>query len=143
MSEEKAKKRLLAVSQRWNLKITIEQVLGIYKNSEKYTLERQLSLLKQLFKNFVSEFDKHQAQFETDVKKNKKTAYEAFIYFLNTVSILPATQKPQIAAKPTNPSSSKSEFESPVLSSTRLDNNGKSDIIVSEVSDEGRRVFDS
>lgn len=142
MEEIKAKKRLSEVSQRWNQKISTDQVLGIYKNSEKYTVERQMSLLKQMFKNFVLEFDKHQAQFETDVKKNKKTSYEAFVNFLNNITLIPASQKPQIATKPststinnsTEKLSSKSDFESPALSSTRVDNNGKAEIIVSEAS---------
>lgn len=142
MAEISAKKRLQEVSQLWNPKITLEKVLGIYKNSEKYTLERQLSFLTQLFQKSVKEFDKHQAQFETDVKKNKKTPYEAFIIFLNNIAIIAAPQKPQIAAKPKTSSPAEfkvsiksEEFESPALSgalcSTRVENNNE--IIVSEV----------
>lgn len=146
MAEITAKKRLQEVSQRWNQKISIDQVLGIYKNSEKYTLERQMSLLKQMFKNYVQEFSKHEAQFEADVKKNKKTTYEAFISFLNNILVVPASQKPQIAAKPrtssTALSSKADDFESPALSSTRVDNNNvPSEIIVSEVSKQCGSAF--
>src|SRR5690349_24529701 len=112
MAEAKAKKKLQEVSQRWNQKITTEQVLGIYRNSEKYTLDRQLSLLKQMFKNSVVEFDKHSSQFESDVKKNKKTTHEAFINFLNNITIIPLSQKPQIATKPTTSNSTINSTES-------------------------------
>lgn len=138
MAEVKAKKKLQEVSQRWNNRITTEQVLAIFKSTDKYTFERQTSLLKQLFKNFVSDFDKQMSQFEVDVKKNKKTVYDAFLNFLNNMSLSPV--KPQIAVKPTSGSdsklltaSTKTDFESPALSSTRVDNIYKPDVVVSEV----------
>lgn len=120
---------------KWNQKITPEQVFGIYKNSEKYTFDRQMSLLKQMFKPFVNDFDKHSSQFEMDVKKNKKTSLEAFVTFLNNISIAPPSQKPQIPLKPSTSDSkiSKSDFESPALSSTRVEPNYKADVVVSEV----------
>lgn len=140
MAEAKAKRKLQEVSQKWNQRITSDQVFGIYKNSEKYTIERQSSLLKQMFKPYVADFDRHQSQFEADVKKHKKTSFEAFIIFLNNI-IVPQTaiQKPQIAVKPAtsdSKSSTKTEFESPVLCSTRVESNFKSDVVVSEVKHE-------
>ena len=136
MAEAKAKRKLQEVSLRWNPKITSDQIFGIYKNSEKYSFERHFSLLKQMFMPFVSDFDKHQAQFEADVKKNKKTSLEAFITFLNNASIIPASQKPLIPAKPSttdSKTSSKPDFESPALCSTRVETNYKPDVVVSEV----------
>jgi hypothetical protein len=138
MTEVKAKKKLQEVSQRWNQRITTDQILGIYKNSDKYTFERQTAILRQMFKSFILDFDKLAAQFEVDVKKNKKTAYDAFINFLCNLTLSPA--KPQIAVKPTSASDSKllttttkSDFESPALSSTRVDHSYKPDVVVSEV----------
>lgn len=137
MAEAKAKRKLQEVSQKWNQRITSDQVFGIYKNSEKYTIERQSSLLKQMFKPYVADFDRHHSQFEADVRKNKKTSFEAFIIFLNNI-IVPqsAIQKPQIAVKPAtsdSKSNTKTEFESPVLCSTRVESNFKPDVVVSEV----------
>lgn len=117
---------------KWNQKFTAEQVIGIYANNEKYTYEKQKHFLGKLFKAQVVDFDKHQALFEANVEKNKKNALDAFVIFMNSVTF--ASQKPQIAAKPTRVSesklSTKSEFESPALSSTRLDT---PDVVVSEV----------
>lgn len=135
MAEVKAKKKLLEVSQRWTNRVSCDQVLAIYKNDSKYTFERQQNLLKQLFKAFILDFDKLAAQFEVDVKKNKKSVSDAFIIFLSNMSL-----KPIIAQKPTSASDSKllsttakTDFESPALSSTRVDNNYKPDVVVSEV----------
>lgn len=88
-----------------------------------------------MFKPFVSDFEKHQAQFEVDVKKNKKKSMEAFVTFLHNMSVVPLSQKPQISAKPTNDSkaSAKSDFESPALCSTRVETSYKPDVVVSEV----------
>lgn len=145
MAEAKAKRKLQEVSSKWTQKITSDQVFGIYKNTEKYTIERQLSLLKQLFKMHVVDFDRHHSQFEADVKKNKKTSYEAFINFLNNVSLpQPSLLKPQIAVKPATSDSKasiKSEFESPVLCSTRVESNFKPDVVVSEVKHENLSRF--
>lgn len=146
MAEAKAKRKLQEIAQKWNQKITTEQVFGIYKNSEKYTIERQLSLLKQLFKPHIIDFDKHQSQFEADIKKNKKTSNEAFIIFLNNI-VIPQVGllKPQIAVKPAtsdSKSSIKSDFESPVLCSTRVESNYKPDVVVSEVKQKLSDRFD-
>lgn len=133
MAEAKAKRKLQELSQRWYQKnITVDQILGIYKNSDKYTVERQSSLLKQMFKPHISDFDKHLVQWEADVKKNKRTPYDAFIVFVNNMTM---TTKPQIPQKPSldTKSSSKSEFESPVLSSTRVESSYKPEVVVSEV----------
>lgn len=135
MAEAKLNKKMNEVSKRWNQKITPEQVFGIYKNSEKYSFERQVSFLKQFFKPFVTDFDRHQAQFEVDVKKNKKTSYEAFIVFLYNINIIPPSEKPQIAPKSSisdSKASSNNDFDSPALCSTRVDTVYKPDL-VSEV----------
>jgi NAD-dependent SIR2 family protein deacetylase len=139
MAELKAKRKLQEVSLRWSKSYTPDTIIGTFKNNEKYTHERLLSILKSLFKPHIADFDKHHAQFEADIKKNKKTTYEAFIIFLTNATVLPAVQKPQIADKPQtlkiNPSLSvRSDFESPTLSSTRVDNgSNKAEVVVSEV----------
>lgn len=136
MAEAKAKRKLLELSQKWNQKISVDQVFAIYKNSEKYTFERQVNLLIQMIKPYCSDFDKHLAQFEADVKKNKKTPYEALIVFLNNATIRSTSVKPQIPVKPivdSSKMSSRSDFESPVLSSTRVEGSAKPDVVVSEV----------
>lgn len=136
MTEAKARKKLQEVSPRWGERASSEQLIGIFRNSEKYTLERQSNILRQFFKPFVPDFDNLSAQFDVDVKKNKKTPYEAFINFLCNMSLRPS--KPQIAVKPTSASDSrlllptKTDLESPVLSSTRVEN-CKPDVVVSEV----------
>lgn len=131
MAEAKAKRKLQDMLAKWNQKFTAEQVIGIFA-SEKYSFEKQKSLLVKLFKPYVADYDKHHALFEANVERNKKTALEAFIIFLNSVMIAP--QKPQIATKPARVSDSKlsvkSDFESPALSSTRLET---PDVVVSEV----------
>ena len=139
MAEVKAKKKLQESLQRWNPKVSSDQVILIFKNSEKYTLDRQQKILVQLFSANVAEFQKLSSQFEVDVKKNKKTPYEAFLAFVLNMTANPVNLKPQIATKPNSSSdsklltSTKSDFESPALSSTRLDANFKPDVIVSEV----------
>lgn len=139
MAEAKARKKCQEVSEKWNSKLTVDQIFGCFKNTEKYTLERQTSLLRQMFKPYIMEFDKHQAQFEADVKRNKKTPIEAFVNFLNNGTIVSKPQKPQISIKPQasisseSRLSSKSDYDSPALSSTRVDSNYKNDVVVSEV----------
>lgn len=132
MAELKAKRKLQDMLQKWNQKFTAEQVIGIFANNEKYTYDKQKQLLVKLFKPYVVDFDKHQAAFEANVEKNKKNALDAFVIFMNSASFV--SQKPQIATKPTRVSDSKlsvkTDFESPALSSTRLDN---PDVVVSEV----------
>lgn len=132
MAEAKAKKKLQDMLLKWNQKFTAEQVIGIYANNEKYTYEKQKNFLAKLFKPYVADFDKQQALFEANVEKNKKNSLDSFIIFMNSATF--ASQKPQIATKPTRISdsklSAKSEFESPALSSTRL---GTPDVVVSEV----------
>lgn len=131
--EAKAKRKLQDLLLKNNLtqKFTAEQVLGIF-GSEKYTFEKQKKFLGNLYKPYVLDFDKHSALFEVNVEKNKKSPLESFIIFVNSVTMAP--QKPQIATKPTRVSDSKlstrSEFESPALSSTRLDT---PEVVVSEV----------
>lgn len=134
-SEARAKRKLQEVSQRWSQKITIDQVLGIYRNSEKYTLERQMSLMKQMFRPHTSDFDRHYLQFEEDVKKNNKTTIDAFISFVNNVNLISGSQKPQIPTKPSTDSkaSSKSDFESPALCSTRVEPHSNANVVFSEV----------
>lgn len=128
MEEVKAKKKLNEIAPRWNLQkaFTPDAVLKIYKNSDKYSLERQASILSSLVKPCVSNFDDIKKQFELDVVKNKKTPYDAFIRCLNNAVVLPeASQKPKIAAKPAR----SGDFDSPTLSSTRVDkNHRKSDL---------------
>lgn len=132
MAELKAKRKLQEMLQKWNQKFTAEQVIGIFANNEKYSYERQKHLLGKVFKPYVVDFDKQQALFEANVEKNKKNALDSFIIFMNGATF--ASQKPQIATKPTRVSDSKlsvkTDFESPALSSTRLDN---PDVVVSEV----------
>lgn len=136
MAEAKAKRKLQELSQKWNQKISVDQVFAVYKNSEKYTFERQVNLLKQMMKPYCSDFDKHCQQFEVDVRKNKKTSHEAFIVFLNNATIGMPSVKPQIPLKPIVDSkmSLKSSIESPVLCSTRVESTLKSEVVVSEVS---------
>lgn len=140
MAEAKAKKKFQEVSLRWGNNVSIDQVFSIFKNSEKYTLERQQKLLQQLFKSHAVDFAKIAAQFENDVKKNKKTPYEAFIIFMVNMSLMPQQiSKPQIAVKPTSASDSKlsislkSDSESPALSSSRIVSSYKQEVDVSEV----------
>lgn len=139
MAEAKAKKKLQESLQRWSPKVSTDQVILIFKNSEKYTLDRQQKILVQLFSANITEFSKLSAQFEVDVKKNKKSPYEAFLAFVLNMTANPVNLKPQIATKPNSASdskllsSTKSDFESPALSSTRLDANFKPEVVVSEV----------
>lgn len=143
MAEAKAKKKLQEVTSKWNQKFTSDQILGLFRNSEKYTFEHQTSILKQMFKPYVNDFDKHYNQFEADVKKNKKSSYDAFLTFLNNISIATATVKPQIQPKPQIDSKiSTKSFESPVLSSTRVENNYKPEVVVSEVSKKENNKFE-
>lgn len=142
MAEIRARKKLLEVSLRWQKPISSDSFLKIFKNPEnKYSYERQFNLLRQMFRPHVVEFQKHEAQFDEDVKKNNKSPYEAFINFLVNITIIPLPVKPQIPAKPQisdSKMSSKSDFESPALCSTRVDNNYKQEVrpelVVSEVS---------
>lgn len=148
MAEMKAKRKLQEVSLKWKTQISTDNVMGIFKNTEKYTYERQCGLLKQMFKPYVNEFDKHQAQFDEDVKKNHKSPYEAFINLLLNITIVQNPTKPLIPLKPqttsdsklsskssgSKSSGSKIDFESPALCSTRVDNTERSEIVVSEVS---------
>lgn len=140
MAEAKAKKKLHEVSLRWGkANVTPDMVFSIYKNPEKYTTERQISLLKQMFRNHILDYDRFESQFETDVRKNKKSSYDAFVIFLNNITLQPKLQN---AAKPPTSTKSvsldsklntKSEIESPALSSTRLDHNNLPEVVVSEV----------
>lgn len=137
MAEAKARKKLQDVSQRWNQRISLDQVFSIFKNTEKYTNERKISLLKQMFMSHSIDFEKHLTQFETNVLKYKRSAFDSFIIFLNCIQLTPLPQKPQLPVKSASESkmSSKSDFiESPTLSSTRVDHAQKTDIVVSEVS---------
>lgn len=137
VAEAKARKKMQDVLLRWDKRFSVDQVFSIFRNTEKYTNEKKIGLLKQLFSPHSIDFEKHLAQFETNVLKNKKSAYDSFIIFLNSIQLTPLPQKPQIPVKSASESkmSSKSDFiESPTLSSTRVDHVQKTDIVVSEVS---------
>jgi hypothetical protein len=130
MEETKAKKKLNEIVPRWKLskQISADGFCKTFKNTDKYTLDKQVSYLNTLIKPFVSNYDDIRKQFELDVTKNKKTPYDALIISLNNAIILPEqSTKPKIAAKPT---SKASDFESPTLSSTRVEKtfNRRSDL---------------
>lgn len=134
-ADAKAKRKVQELSQKWSQKISTDQVFGIYRNSEKYTVERQMSLLKQMFRPYSTDFEKNYLQFEEDVRKNNKTPIDAFVIFVNNITIVSGSQKPQIPVKPSTDSkiSTKSEFESPALCSTRVDTNSNETVVISEV----------
>jgi hypothetical protein len=100
----------------------------------------ETSVSLQIFAKHVVDYPKHSAQFEMDVKKNKKTVFAAFCDFLNNAPLQAQEQKPKIATKPKTASdsrlmvTSKSDFESPALSSTRVEGNVVVPVVVSEVS---------
>ncbi|XP_070491244.1 gamma-tubulin complex component 2 homolog isoform X2 [Chironomus tepperi] len=147
MSELKAKKKLDEIAVRWNGKVSPEQILLVFKNSNnKYSTEKLITIAKQYFKNQMLDSDKLLTQFEVNVKRNQKTPYEALIIMLNNASISQSPtlisssqqQKPTIPLKPSNLQvetkiSAKNDFESPALCSTRVDNNNSPDIVVSEI----------
>ncbi|CRK86952.1 CLUMA_CG000769, isoform A [Clunio marinus] len=133
MADVKAKKKLQEFVQKTNQKFSSDQIMGVYKNSEKYSFEKQSSILKQLFKPYTPDFDKYQSQFENDIKKSKKTSYDAFVSFLNNITL--NNTKPQIPAKPSlsieETVRAKNDFESPVLCSTRVEGSQKQQETVS------------
>lgn len=131
MEEIKAKKKLNEIVPRLKLQKTfsVEGLMKVYQNGDKYSLEKQTSYLSTFLKPCVSNYDDVKKQFELDVTKNKRSAYDAFIKCVNNAIILPEqSSKPKIAAKPTSKNSS--DFDSPTLSSTRVDKtfNRKSDL---------------
>lgn len=123
MEDIKARKKLSELALRWNHKsYTPDNVLKIYKNSEKYAIERQMSIMSGLIKPHVSNYDEVKKQYDLDITKNKKTPFDAFVKCVNSAQI--ATEKPKIAVKPT-----KGDFiESPTLSSTRVEKQRRSEI---------------
>jgi hypothetical protein len=140
MSEAKAKKKLEEISVKWNGKVTADQILKVFKNVDnKYNNEKLSGIAKQYIRVHLADGEKLFMQYEMNVKKNQKTPYEALILMLNNASS--QIQKPQVPVKPTNLNlhldskiSVRSDFESPALSSTRVDNNNHTpDIVVSEV----------
>jgi len=147
MSELKARKKLEDIAARWNGKVSADQILHVFKNSSnKYSNDKLVNMAKQYLRNQIVDGDKLITQLEVNVKKNQKTPYEALIIMLNnsTISQSPILQQSAPIQKPTIPLkpsklqvetiiSKKSDFESPALSSTRIENNTP-DIIVSEVS---------
>jgi hypothetical protein len=136
MAELKAKKRLDEITAKLGGKLTSDQLIAVFKNtSNKYSNEKLFGIVKQYIKIHLIEGDKLYYQFEINVKKNQKSPYDALLIMLNNATVI--SQKPTIAAKPINlqPTESKlsvkSDFESPALSSTRVD---QPQIVVSEVS---------
>lgn len=152
MSEAKAKKKLEEVALRWNGRASVDQILHVFKNSQnRYSNEKLLDIAKQYLRNHLVDGDKLLTQFETNIKKNQKTPYEAFVIMLNNGTVITSSNsnlqqqqksqqihKPQIPVKPSNLQiestlSNKTDFDSPALCSTRLENNAQ-EIVVSEVS---------
>lgn len=150
MAEIRAKKKLEELSTRWNGRISADQLLNVFKSSQqKYTVEKLASIAKQYVANHCTDGAKLVTQFETNVKKNQKTPYEAIIIMLNGATIsLPHSNsqqpiKPQIPVKPStlqcdSKITKTTDFESPALCSTRLEprletNNTPENIVVSEV----------
>lgn len=149
MSETKARKKLEEISVKWNGKTNADHLLKAFKNIDnKYTNDRLTAIVKQYIKIHLVDGDRLFLQYETNVKKNQKTPYDALILMLNNATFTsvqqppPQQQKPQIPAKPAllnverQISSNVREFESPALSSTRVDvnsNNQTPEVVVSEV----------
>lgn len=152
MSELKARKKLEEIAVKWNGKVSADQIIHIFKNSNnKYPNEKLLGIAKQYIKNQISDGDKLITQFEVNIKRNQKTPYEALVIMLNNATVCQSPtlhqslqqqqqiQKPTIPLKPSNLQveskiSVKNDFESPALCSTRVDANNTPDIVVSEVS---------
>lgn len=134
---EKARAKLIELQPKWpttkpGTVLSVDQILRIFQNSEKYTPEKQSSLLLTLIKPHVTNFDDIKRHYDLETTKARKTPYEAFVKLINNAVLVPAAgSKPQVPAKPTK----QSDFDSPVLSSTRVDNTTKrtSDVNLSEV----------
>lgn len=139
MAEIKAKKKLEEISMRMGNKVSADQLLNIFKNQNKYSNEKLIDFLKNYIKIHILDGDKLIAQFENNIKKNGKSPFESFLVLINCATIVSLPNKPPIAAKPILESrmsvkSTSDVFESPVLSSTRLENNNiQPEIVVSEV----------
>lgn len=144
MSETKAKKVVQELIQRWYTgKVSEERLWDMFKNGEKVAAERRVDVLNKFFKSHVADYDIHLAQYENNIRK-KKTPLNAFIIFLNSVTLVSsvatagasktqlAPSKLSITGQTTFDSkmSLKNEFESPALSSTRVEPN---EVVVSEV----------
>lgn len=104
-----------------NIQFTADQLLSIFKRL-KYSHAQYSSIIKQLFKSNVAEFDRLFKAYESGV--SRKSEYEAFVAFLININYNNAS-----------PIGKSAEFESPALCSTRItDNNVLSSIdVVSEV----------
>lgn len=132
---EKARSKLFELQQKWwspktTSVVSPEQVIRVFQNTEKFTQEKQNSILATLIKPHVTNYDDIRKQYDSDTQKHKKTPYEAFVKLVNNAVFVPvAGQKPQVPVKPT-----KHDFDSPTLSSTRVENKRRSDVNVSEVS---------
>lgn len=139
MAEIRAKRKLEEISLKMGNKVSADQLISVFKNQQnKYTLDKLLDFLKKHIKIHILDGDKLISQFEVNIKKNGKTSYESFVILMNAATVVQSTQhsmKPPIAVKPNLDSklSIKSDFESPALSSTRLEHNAP-EIVVSEVS---------
>lgn len=136
MAEVRAKRKLEEIAAKMGNKISADQLFYIFKNNQnKYSHDKLVEFLRNYVKIHILDGDKLILQYETNVKKHSKTSHEAFIIMMNNAVILQNSSKPPIAVKPTLDAklSIKSDFESPALSSTRLENNPTPEIVVSEV----------
>lgn len=134
MAEIRAKKKLEEVfSKGATSKITVEQVLQIFKNEQnKYTAVKLSGFANSYIKPNILDGDKLFAQYDINIKKHQKTPYEALIIMMNNATVI-QQGKPPIAEKPNlSKLSVRSDFESPALSSTRYETNTP-EIVVSEV----------
>lgn len=139
MAEIRAKRKLEEIATKMGNKISAEQLFHIFKNNHsKYSHDKLIEFLRNYIKIHILDGDKLITQYETNVKKHSKTSHEAFIILMNNATVIQQASKPPIAVKPTMPTldaklSIKSDFESPALSSTRLENVPTPEIVVSEV----------
>lgn len=135
---DKAKAKLNEIQHKWpNAKATSvlspDHIMRIFQNPEKYPQEKHSSLLTSLIRPHVTNYDDIRRQYDQDTLKLRKTPFEAFVKLVNNAVLMPvAGSKPQVPQKPT-----KHDFESPVLSSTRLETTKRrsNDVNVSEVRD--------
>lgn len=125
---EKARAKLAEIQHKWpgaksSSSLSPEHIMRCFKNFEKVPQEKQNTLLTSFIKPHCTNYDDIKRQYDADTLKHGKTVYEAFVKLVNNAVLMPvAGSKPLVPQKP-----AKHDFDSPVLSSTRVETKRRSD----------------